>query len=124
VIAPDTSIDPFRVFVTALPANARTALHRTETVVAMVHAAIREHGWTAQQLAAECGRDLTDVANAGGLVTHRLRHAAGNPPAQRASFGAKRPFCTDECRQNAGWLLDPDTLLPLRPCPCRKGTGD
>lgn len=113
-----SSVDQVHAFRAALTPTARAALHMSQTVHATIAAAIRDHGWTPAQLAAECSRDLADVANAGAVVTHRLRHAAGNPPGRPARAAKHSPLC-GECEQ--GWLLDPLTRLPASRCPCRTG---
>jgi hypothetical protein len=112
--------DPARDLIAALPRNVRAQLHVTQTVTGMVHAAIRDHGWTVTQLAAECNRDLDGVANAGALVTYRLRHAAGHPPPTRTGL-AVVPLC-GSCVD--GFLLDPGSLLPIARCPCRTATKE
>lgn len=111
--------DPVAAFTEALPPNARHQLHITQTVSGMVHAAVRDHHWTITQLATECGRDLNGVVNAGALVTHRLRHAAGHPPPNTSTHGPRTPLC-GACTD--GWLEDPDTGLPTGRCPCRHRT--
>lgn len=111
-----TDTDPVRDFLAALPANARNSLHRTQLVVALVHAAVRDHGWTARLLAQECGRDLADVVNAGAVVTDRLRKAAQHPPPNQPSTATRRPLCPD-CED--GWLVDETSRLPVARCPCR-----
>jgi hypothetical protein len=115
----DVQTDPVREFRQQLPAHARNSLNVTQLVVALVHAAVRDHGWTPKQLASECGRDLGDVVNAGAVVTDRLRKAAQHPPANQPTAAAKRPLCTD-CED--GWITDPDTHLPTARCPCRTAT--
>lgn len=112
----DTETSPVRAFTNALPPHARAALHLNQTIDGMIHAAIRDHQWTVTQLAAECGRDLDGVVNAGAVINHRLRHAAGNPPAQRASTHTVIPLC-GHCED--GWILDDKTRLPTGKCPCR-----
>lgn len=115
--APDVATDPVREFRDLLSPHARNSLNMTQLVVATIHAAIRDHHWTPRLLAAECGRDLDGVVNAGAVITHRLRQAAAHPPADQPSQAAvRRPLCP-ECED--GWITDPETRLPVRRCPCR-----
>ena len=111
------SSDTLRAFLDAL-GPARAQLHITQTVHGMIHAAVRDHGWTTGQLAAECRRDLDGVVNVGALITHRLRHAAGHPPpaAPTRTGLPVTPLC-GHCTD--GWIEDPDTRLPVERCPCR-----
>jgi hypothetical protein len=111
----DTDTDPIHAFTQALPTHARHTRHLNQTLHAAIHAALRD-GWTPQQLAHECARDLTSVVNAGAVITHRLRHAANNPPSTRASSLTVTPLC-GHC--DNGWTLNPVTLLPESRCPCR-----
>jgi hypothetical protein len=113
--------DPVRAFRHALGRDLNTRLNTTQTVVALIHAAVTNHRWTPKQLADECGRDLADVISAGAVITERLRKAAQHPPVghgHNTQLGPKRPFCTAECRDNAGWVLD-DDRNPIRRCACR-----
>lgn len=95
-------------------------LNTTQAVVALIHAATTNHGWTPKQLADECGRDLADVRNAGAVITERLRKAAQHPPVARAAKvpGALLPWCSPDCKARAGWIED-DTGRPIGRCPCR-----
>lgn len=117
------TVDLTREFIAALQPHARGQLHITQTVSGMVHAAVRDHGWPVRLLAAECSRDLDGVINAGAVITHRLRHAAGNPPptAPAATGLPVIPLC-GECED--GFLLDPESLLPVARCPCRTTTKE
>lgn len=112
--------DPVWAFRQALGRDLDSRLNKTQAVAALIHAAVTNHAWKPAQLAAECARDLDGVVNAGAVITDRLRKAAAHPPIARAtpSFGLARPFCTDECRDNAGWVLDEDRNIVGR-CPCR-----
>jgi len=113
--------DPVRAFRHALGHRLDAQLNTTHAVVALVHAAVTNHGWTPEQLAKECGRDLGDTYKPGGVITERLRKAATHPPIDRdhaPALGPKRPFCSPECRDNAGWVLD-DDRHPIRRCDCR-----
>jgi hypothetical protein len=61
-----TDVDPVVEFRRHLPPQAHRSLTITSTVVALVHAATRNHGWTAAALATECSRDMpADLVNAG-----------------------------------------------------------
>ena len=117
-----TAPDPLQEFQRHLPNRVRASLNVTQAVVALVHAAVHNHGWTPALLAQECSRDLEDVVNAGAVVTDRLRKAATHPPVGRAVAQAavRRPLC-GQCED--GWLLDPDTRLPAARCECRKATA-
>lgn len=111
---PDTT-DPLRAFLDALPPHARHHVNRTARLTALVHAAVRDHGWTPQQLAQLCSHDLG--SNPGGVITFRLERDAVRPPA--APAGPRRlPFCSPECKDNAGWILDGNGR-PINRCPCR-----
>lgn len=95
---------------------------RTGRITVAVSTATREHGWTLEQLAAECTRDTLGVVdNPGGLLTHRLEQCAEGPPTKGRppGVGRKIAFCSPECSDNAGWILDPKTGLPAERCPCR-----
>lgn len=114
-----TDDDPVRSFRLALGREMDARLNTTQAVVALVHAAVTNHGWTPKHLAEECSRDLGDVVNAGAVITERLRKAAAHPPVgARAAFGPKLPFCSPDCRDNQGWVLD-DDRNPVDRCPCR-----
>ena len=117
------TVDVVRAFTDALPRHARGQLHMTQTVSGMIHAAVRDHGWTVKQLATECGRDLDGVLNAGGLITFRLDHASHHPPPVPPSRAGLPviPLC-GHCVD--GFELDPETLLPARRCPCRTREAD
>jgi hypothetical protein len=112
---------------TAVPRSTRPRprrrLNTTQAVVALVHAAVINHGWTPRQLAQECGRDLADVVNAGAVITDRLRRAATHGPVQRGGVVPKRPFCSPDCRDNQGWILDAERR-PLHRCQCRTTTPE
>jgi hypothetical protein len=119
--APET-VDPVREWRELLPTNVRRQLHDTARATVLVARSIRVHGWTPATLAAECMRQHNGAVNPAGIVMHRLEWCADNPPVQPS--GARRvPFCSPECRDNAGWILDPETLLPARPCNCRKANA-
>jgi len=95
--------DPVRQFRAALGHRLDAHLNTTQAVVALVHAAVTNHGWTPEQLARECGRDLADTYKPGGVITDRLRKAATHPPAGQQGLGlrkAHRGCCED------GWLYD------------------
>lgn len=112
--------DPLAAFLEALPAGIRQRVNRTDRFVALVHRAVN-NGWTAKQLAAECTRSTTGVLNAAGLVAWRLEQAADHGPTTPS--GQRRiPFCTPQCRDNAGWIEDDDGN-PVRRCECRKGAS-
>lgn len=110
--------DPVRAFREALGGTVRHQLHDTQRVTVLVHRAVNTHGWTAKTLAAECMRDHNGAINPAGIVMHRLGWAAENAPAGQKSARAV-PFCSAECRDNSGLILDPDTLLPTGKCSCR-----
>lgn len=118
--APQPVDDPVRAFRQAIGRDLDNRLNTTQTVVGLIHAAVTNHGWTPKQLAEECGRDLADVINAGAVVTDRLRKAATHPPVgpRAPGLGPTRPFCSPECRENAGWVLDSDRN-PTHRCTCR-----
>lgn len=111
----DTSNDPAQMFIRALPGHAQRALHHTARITVLVHRAVRDHGWTVQQLIDRCTGDLG--ANPGGVITFRLEHCADNPPPLEHK-SRRIPFCSPECRDNAGWVLD-DAGRPAERCTCR-----
>lgn len=98
--APDLATDPVWLFLRGLPAKARTDLTRSPRLVVAVHNAIRDHGWTVEQLVAHCARNHGGARNLGGLIQNRLDTIDGPPPAEpggrRVHFG-----CCD-----GGWLYD------------------
>lgn len=118
--SPTADADPVWAFRQALGRDLDRRLNKTQAVAALIHAAVTNHGWTPKHLAAECSRDLEGVVNAGAVITDRLRRAATHPPVAHAAptFGPARAFCSTECRDNAGWVLD-DDRNPVRRCPCR-----
>lgn len=115
--APETTVDPVRAFREALPRRVRDQLHNTLAVVGLVNGAVNM-GWPTDRLAAECARDLHDVANAGAVVMHRLQQASEHPPVLTGRSGLPvTPLC-GQCED--GWILDPETLRPVDRCSCRK----
>lgn len=112
------TVDYPRAFRDALPRHVRDQLHTTQTVAGTIHAAVRDHGWTVPQLVYECCRDLAGVANIGGLLTYRLEQCAQHGPPQPVTRTGLPviPLC-GQCVD--GFVLDPQTLLPARKCPCR-----
>jgi hypothetical protein len=110
--------DVVREFTDQLPRHARHQLHLTQTTTGMIHAAVRDHGWTITQLATECSRNLDGVTNMGALITYRLGHASAHPPPAPVTRTGLRvvPLC-GQCVD--GFELDPESLLPARRCPCR-----
>ena len=114
----DPAADLAQQFLAALPDGPRCQIHHTARVIALVHRAVRDHGWTVDQLVTECTRDLRGITNAGGLITFRLENAASGPPAAGSPLGRVVPFCSPECRDNAGWVLDSGGM-PASRCPCR-----
>lgn len=111
-----TATDVVRPFRDGLPPHVRAQLHDTQLIAILVHRAVHQQGWTIEQLIAECSRDLTGIANAGGLVTYRLRQRADNPPAvSRAPTKTHRAgFCCD----GYGILYDEDVNPPVQSkCP-------
>lgn len=114
----DVEADPVAAFRQALPPRVRDQLHHTARVTVLAYRAVNTHGWTPEQLAAECTRDTVHVINAAAVLMHRLEWCADHPPA-KDSTPRRVPFCSPECRDNGGMILDPETRLPLRKCECR-----
>jgi hypothetical protein len=113
----ETVTDPFAAFRASLPPYLRGRVYDTQRGRTLIARAIHQHGWTVEQLAAECSRDLHGIRNAGGVVTFRLEHCAENPPPDRHA-PRTLPFCSDECRERRGFIED-DTGRPIGKCPCR-----
>lgn len=109
-------------FRAAIPDWLRGRLNPTETIERHITAAIGQ-GWTIRQLAAEVSRDLGTATTIGGTVTARLGKAAEYPPPNQASRTglAKRPFCSDECRERAGLIEDAEGRV-IGKCPCRSAS--
>ena len=123
-----TDVDPVREFRDALPAALRAHLNITTAVVASIHTAVREHHWTPTHLAQEATRNLADVQNPAAVITDRLRRAAQHPPVGHDTTSARRkpvarPFCSDDCRDRAGYIED-DHGHPIGRCPCRTSTPE
>lgn len=115
-----TDLDPVTAFRAALPPEIRDQLHDNHAVRDAVTTALN-HGWTIDQLATEATRDLATAISFGGLTLDRIRSCSTRtPPANVTRAGLpKLPLC-GQC--DAGWLLNPVTLLPDTRCPCRKAT--
>ena len=109
----DTTTDPLREFLHALPGGVRRRLRLPDLAVAMVHAACRDHDWTPAQLARHVGDGLGDVINPTPRVVDRLR-ACAKQPAQAKTARPGR-LCG---RCEHGWVYDDDTGTVTR-CPCR-----
>jgi len=100
-------------------ATAGVQMRLTSAVGYNLNRAITEHGWTIPQLVTECTRDLDTAANVAAVITDRIRIAATVAPAKpKAKISKGLPFCTDECRDNAGWILNADGQITGR-CTCR-----
>lgn len=111
----DPSQDVAHLFLRALDPHTRATVHHTARITVLVHRAVREQGWTVPQLVQRCTGNLG--ANPGGVITFRLEHCADNPPPLEQ--GARKvPFCSPECHENAGWVLD-SAGMPVKRCPCR-----
>lgn len=116
---PDT--DHVRAFRNALPGWVRAQLHDTQRITAFVTRAV-DQGWTIEQLAAACTRDLTGYRNPGGLVCYRLASCAEGPPPPNATAPKVKPFCSPDCAGRRGLIEDPKTGRPIGKCPCRSST--
>jgi hypothetical protein len=110
--------DAVAEFRAALTPRVRDQLHHTARVAALAHRAVHTWGWTPDSLAKECMRDHNGAINPAGIVMHRLEHCAETGPPG-AKSDVRRAFCSPECRENAGMLLDSVTLLPIGKCACR-----
>lgn len=114
------TMEGVKAFTDALPVPAQRALYMTQLMAATITAALR-HGWTPEQLAKECGRDLDGVSNAGAVVQHRLKHCAASPPPKPTldrKFRQPKPWCGKCSDQYARWAEDPETGLPVGRCSC------
>lgn len=121
--AADPGPDPVVEFRRHLPTHAERGLHVTQTVVALIHAAVTNHGWTPQHLARECSRDIpANHANPGALVTHRLRKNASHPPPN-APARRGRPLC-GRCENGLIYHVpdDPRADVTATKCECRTTT--
>lgn len=109
----DTNPDPLTLFLRALPPRLRNRVTRTGRLYTLVHAAVIDHGWTPQALAAECARNQDRaVVNPGGIVMHRLEQAAAHGPDEPAA-----PKVHDGCCES-GWIYDETTIPPtVTKCP-------
>lgn len=114
-----STVDMVRAFTAELPRNITSRFRLDQVSAGMVHAAIRDHGWTPAQLARYVTRDLAGVVNPAPRVLERLRHAAGNPPSSQPAGPVRLPLC-DECED--GYIVDAQTRLPIRRCKCRTTT--
>jgi hypothetical protein len=112
-------------FQRALTPEAR-AVWRISGVVhlPMIQASI-DNGWTVTQLGHYCSLDVEGKANAGGLITARLKLAAtgeATPPVKTkslAKFVQPLDWCGDElCEERGRWRLDPDTRMRIGHCSC------
>jgi hypothetical protein len=119
VTAPEPTADPVWAFIHALPPHLSRHLNRTQRLVALIHVAAG-HGWTTKQLVAEASRDQAGVVNAGALIMHRLERCAETPPPTPGQLRVL-PFCSPECRDNAGWVLDA-AGMPAKKCACRRAS--
>lgn len=120
--ATSTDTDPVVEFRRNLPPNAQRSLNVTQAVVALVHAAVRNHGWTPKLLAQECTRDMpADLLNPGALITDRLRKAAAHPPPNQPTRRVQRihrPGCD-------GWIYNvpADPAEPITTSRCHGCSG-
>ena len=113
--APDPDVD---AFFAALPAEFET-VRPTNALRYNIRVALREKGWTVAQLVHEAQRDHNTGRNPAAIIHDRMKIAATiNPPGTQTAKRKGIPFCSDECRQNAGWVLNADGL-PDHRCPCR-----
>jgi hypothetical protein len=111
-------------FQRALTPEAR-AVWRISGVVhlPMIQASI-DNGWTVTQLGHYCSLDVEGKANAGGLITARLKLAAtgeATPPVKTkslAKFVQPLPWCTRCDGPTTRRLEDPETRLPAGRCSC------
>jgi hypothetical protein len=97
--------------------NSRAQIHVNRTA-RFDHLAAEafNRGWHVDKLAHELIRgDLGN--NPGGVITSRLQRFATTQPATGHSVGV--PFCTPRCKDNAGWILDPEDGQPVGRCECR-----
>lgn len=113
------SVETLRAFRAALSPRVDRQLRDTGRVLVLVYRAVHTTGWTPKQLAAECMRDHNGAVNAAAIVMHRLDWCADNPPAVKTKH-QRTPLC-GHCED--GYVVDPDTRLPIRRCDCRKGTA-
>jgi hypothetical protein len=117
--APDT-VNLVGEFVDALPDHVRNQVMVTKAITQCVTSAHVNHGWTPQQLADWCTRDLKGAYNPAAILTTRLREAiVRRPPESYTQSGRDRQPLCGRCEN--GWLEDPDTHLPVARCPCQTG---
>lgn len=101
----------------ALPPRAQVHIQRTRK---FDHDAAQafDRGWTLDQLTQRITAGDYGT-NPGGTIAWRLQDAAETDPPRDHKPGVL-PFCSPECRDNAGWILDLETGLPTAKCPCRQ----
>lgn len=113
-----TAPDPVPLFRQAIPAWLRTQLHDTQHVTAAITKAV-DNGWTVEQLATHCTRDLAGYRNAGEIVTHRVIECADTPPPRRDK-PHPRPLC-GRCENGLIYHEPADPLddVTATKCECR-----
>jgi hypothetical protein len=109
-----TTDDPVWSFLTALPPRIKRQLNRTERLVALVHRAVREQGWTPKQLADRCSHS-NDSINPAGVVMYRLGWCADNP-ADLGSDGRRVHFGC--CEDGLIYHVPDDPTLPVTASKC------
>lgn len=110
-------LDFVREFRHRLPDNINQQLQGSETLMVRAQKSAL-NGWTPTLLATECSRNIGGgVINPAAIVMSRLNWTAEHAPAKPHKPQA-RPFCSDQCRDQQGWIED-DNCNRIRKCDCR-----
>lgn len=106
-----------QAFTELLDDDTRARLRPTATITYLLGVAVDQYGWTVEQLATECSRDLDNATNIGAVITDRLRVAATvGPPAPKADPKRRLPglaITHHGCCED-GWIYNEDVDPPTQ----------
>lgn len=106
-------------FLRRLPHKLRNDVNSTTRLHVLVVRAIRDQGWTVDELVDECTRNRENWVNPGGVVMHRLERCSTRPRTEPRPSGSG-PLC-GHC--DHGWVYsvpdDPAAPVQTTRCPCR-----